>query len=91
MTFLTKVLLILSLIHGTNLKWKYTVTPSIRFNVYRSQVQKSGYTRIGQVTKTSYTDTNVIAGGTYYYYVTSYDTTTGFESSNSNIVKAVIP
>lgn len=43
------------------------------------------------LTTSSWVDTNVIAGETYYYRVTVYDSAHATESAVSNIVKAVIP
>lgn len=45
------------------------------YNVYRSTTTGEGYTKIGSTDKntTTYEDTDVEAGTTYYYVVTSYD------------------
>ncbi|HXW15156.1 MAG TPA: hypothetical protein VEN79_11660, partial [Terriglobia bacterium] len=43
----------------------------VSYNVYRSDASSGPFTRIGNVSGTSYTDSSVQAGQTYFYTVTS--------------------
>ncbi|MCD7910939.1 hypothetical protein KC480_05290 [Bacillus velezensis] len=45
------------------------------YNIYRSQSEKNGFEKIANVSsgQTSYEDTEVVLGQTYYYVVTSFD------------------
>jgi len=56
---------------------------SPNYNVYRSPVQGGGYVKIGTVNTTSYTDSSVSNGTTYYYVVRGLDAL-GNEGANSN-------
>ncbi len=69
------------------LTWSAVATAT-NYNIYRSPVQGGGYSRIvtGNVS-TTYTDTNVTSGSTYYYVVTAVDAL-GNESSYSNEANA---
>lgn len=42
------------------------------YAVYRSTKKGKGYVQVGTTTKTSYTDTNVVGGKTYFYKVAPY-------------------
>ncbi|MBM3925397.1 MAG: hypothetical protein FJ320_05325 [SAR202 cluster bacterium] len=55
------------------------------YNVYRSNSSGGPYTKVNVplVTGSSYTNTGLTSGGTYYYVVTAVDTS-GNESGNSN-------
>ena len=79
--------------HSVMLKW--TASPSAGvtgYNVYRSTVSGSGYSKITPSPNKglSYTDATVVNGQTYYYVTTSVNTA-GDESSYSSQVKMVIP
>jgi Putative Ig domain len=69
-----------------------TSSDVIGYNVYRSTVSGGGYTKINTslVAGTTYTDSSVVSGQTYYYVTASIDSS-GIESLNSNEVQAVIP
>jgi fibronectin type 3 domain-containing protein len=60
--------------------------------VYRSTVSGGSYTKINSslVAGSTYTDSMVVSGQTYYYVTTSVDTS-GVESPNSNEVQIVVP
>ena len=62
------------------------------YNVYRSTVNGSGYTKLNPalVGSTSYDDTSVQSGTTYFYVATSVDSG-GDESAFSNQATAIIP
>ena len=62
------------------------------YNIYRSTVNGSSYTKVNSllVTGLSFSDANVQSGGTYYYVTTAVDAA-GNESSYSNQVSAIVP
>ncbi len=79
--------------HSVSLSWTASVSPGVAgYNVYRSTVSGGPY--IGQnsspVTGTSYSDSTVQAGQTYYYVATAVDNS-GNESPFSNEAQAIIP
>jgi hypothetical protein len=62
------------------------------YNIYRSTQSGWGYTRLngGLISATTYVDSTVSAGQTYYYVCTAVNTA-GAESGYSNEVSATIP
>lgn len=78
--------------HSVLLTWTPSTTAVSGYNVYRSTVSGSGYAKInaGLVGSTSYTDTNVQSGTTYYYVTTSVDSS-GNESTDSNQASTLVP
>jgi fibronectin type 3 domain-containing protein len=60
--------------------------------VYRSQVSGGPYSKLDSalIISTSYADSTVQAGQTYYFVVTSV-ASTGVESADSTQVAAVVP
>jgi fibronectin type 3 domain-containing protein len=62
------------------------------YNVYRGAQAAGPFTKISGTTVagTTYTDSSVVAGTTYYYTVTTVSTS-GTESSDSNVASATIP
>jgi hypothetical protein len=79
--------------HSTTLTWTAsTSTNVVGYNVYRGTQPGGPYTKLSSaaVTGTTYTDSNVSAGATYYYVATAVDSS-GVESGYSNSVTAVIP
>ena len=69
------------------IKWNEVVNKT--FNVYRSATQKGKYTKIAVgLNNTTYNDTKLTSGTTYYYYVTTLNSD-GNESRGSSIVSAV--
>jgi hypothetical protein len=77
--------------HSVNLSWKASTSQNvIGYNVYRRGT--SGLVKINSVpvTGTSYVD-SIVQPGQTYYYVTKAVSATGTESSPSNEVQAPIP
>ena len=78
-------------VHSAKLSWKPSTSAVKGYNIYRTKPGGS-YTRINPTVHpdTSYVDSDVEAGATYYY-VTTAVTAAGVESKFSNRVVAVIP
>jgi len=78
--------------HSVSLTWTASTSTVIGYNVYRSTTSGGPYTLItnSPVTGTSFSDTTVQAGVTYFYVVTAVDAS-GNESVNSNEVSVTIP
>lgn len=78
--------------HQVTLSWDASESPVIGYNVYRSQSLNGPFTRINAALdpSTSYVDTS-IAGGQTYFYVTTAVNASSQESAFSNEVEAVIP
>ena len=78
--------------HTVMLSWSPSSSKVNGYNVYRSTVSGSGYTKLnsGLVGGTNYDDTSVQSGTTYYYVTTSVDSG-GDESAHSNQATAAIP
>jgi Abnormal spindle-like microcephaly-assoc'd, ASPM-SPD-2-Hydin len=77
--------------HYVSLSWNASSTAT-GYNVYRGSNSGGPYSKINSAldASTSYIDSSVVAGQTYYYVTTSVNAS-GSESGNSNQVKAVIP
>lgn len=54
-----------------------------RYDVYRSTAADGEYTKIGQSTSQSYTDTSVTGGGYFYYKIKSIASVSGYDSDLS--------
>jgi hypothetical protein len=79
--------------HSAALNWTASSSSNVAgYNIYRSTTSGGSYTKLNTslVVPTSYTDSTVQAGLTYYYVVTAVDTS-GDESVYSNQAQAVIP
>lgn len=78
--------------HSATLTWTASTSAVSGYNVYRSTISGGPYTKLNSslITTTSYTDSTVQAGLTYYYVLTSVDST-GVESVFSTQVSATIP
>ena len=78
--------------HSVVLTWTASTLTVSGYNVYRSTVSGSGYTKLNSslVASLSYSDTAVQSGTTYFYVATAVDSG-GDESTNSNQVSAAIP
>jgi len=78
--------------HSVALTWGASTSTVSGYNVYRSTVSGTSYTRVNGslVSGLSYTDSTVQSGTTYYYVTTAVDSS-GNESVYSNEVSAVIP
>jgi hypothetical protein len=78
--------------HSVDLTWTASTSTVSGYNVYRSTVSGSSYTKINSslVTALNYTDSTVQNGTTYYYVTTAVDSS-GNESAYSNVASANIP
>jgi len=79
--------------HSVALGWTASTSSGvIGYNVYRSTISGTSYTRINSSPTASlkYTDGSVASGGTYYYVVSAVSST-GAEGAHSAQIKAVIP
>ena len=78
--------------HSATLNWTASTSAVAGYNVYRSNVSGGPYTKLDSalVAATTSTDTNVLAGDTYYYVVTAVESS-GAESVYSAEVSATIP
>lgn len=78
--------------HTASLTWQAGATGIVGYNVYRSTVSGGPYSQINSalVASTSYTDSTV-AAGTTYYYVTTEINNAGAESGYSNVAETQIP
>jgi hypothetical protein len=77
--------------HAATLTWVASTTPNVTYSVYRSEAAGGPYSLIKAGVKIlSFFDPNVIAGRTYYYYVTAVDSS-GNASVYSNQATAAIP
>jgi hypothetical protein len=76
-----------------NLAWNWAsngVVAVTNYIVKRSQFNGGPYTTIATVNTTNFTDSGLSGGLTYYYVVSSYDSTLVVESTNSTQVSAVL-
>jgi hypothetical protein len=78
--------------HSVTLNWTASASTVSGYNVYRSTVSGGPYTKLNSTldVATTYVDTSVQAGLTYFYVVTSVDSSS-VESVNSTEVSATIP
>ena len=78
--------------HSVALHWTPSSSSFGGFNVYRGTSSGGPYTRVNaaMTSATSYADTSVASGQTYYYVTTEVGST-GVESSYSNEASAIIP
>jgi len=79
--------------HSVTLNWSASTSKVSGYNVYRSTTSSAGgFTKINSslVTTTSYEDSTVQNGKTYFYVTTSVDAS-GTESSDSNSASVTIP
>ena len=77
-------------LHVVTLNWTAGGSNVIGYKVYRSSNSGGPYTALQTVgAVTTYTDTTVITGQTYYYVITSLDNT-GAESAFSNQAQAIV-
>lgn len=79
--------------HSVSLSWTASNSSNISgYNVYRGSMSGGPYTQLNLslVASTTYTDTTVLAGQTYYYVTTAVNSSNQ-ESGNSNEAQAAIP
>jgi hypothetical protein len=74
------------------LSWNASTSPVTGYKVYRGTVSGGPYSTVtsSPISALTYTDTNVVAGTTYYYVVTSVNSS-GVESVYSNEAIAAVP
>ena len=78
--------------HSVMLSWTHSTTTVAGYNVYVASQSGGPFTRVNAapITSTTYTDTSLVSGKTYYFVTTSVESN-GTESVHSNQVTAVIP
>ncbi len=78
--------------HSATLSWVPSASSFAGFNVYRGSLSGGPYARVNTalISATSFIDTSVASGQTYYYVATTMDST-GTESPYSSEVSATIP
>jgi fibronectin type 3 domain-containing protein len=78
--------------HSVALTWNASTSTVTGYNVYRTTVSGTSYTKINSslVTVLNYTDSTVQSGTTYYYVATAVDSSSN-ESVYSSEVSAPIP
>ena len=78
--------------HSVSLSWTTSPSAVVGYNVYRGATSGGPYTKINSAlnASTSYVDTSVKGGATYYYVSTAV-AASGVESKSSNQLRAVIP
>jgi hypothetical protein len=78
--------------HSVALSWNASTSPVAGYNVYRSLQSGGPYAKLtgSPLPSTSYADSNVQSGSTYYYVATSI-TSNADESGYSNQTAATIP
>jgi hypothetical protein len=79
--------------HSVALSWTASTSSGVTgYDVYRGAVSGGPYTLLNSspTSGTTYTDTTVEAGETYYYVATAVNST-GVQSTDSNQVTAVVP
>jgi beta-galactosidase len=78
--------------HTVALSWSAAVSGVTGFNTYTSTVSGGPYTKMGSTlsSNSSYTDTSVQSGRTYYYIVTAMNALNQ-ESAYSSEVAAIVP
>jgi hypothetical protein len=78
--------------HSATLTWTASPSVVVGYNVYRSSIPSGPYTKLNSAAdaSTTFADSSVLSGQTYYYVVTAVDSN-NVESAYSNQVTAVIP
>ncbi len=79
--------------HSVSLSWTASISPNVvGYDVYRATTSGGPYTQLNStlVAATSYTDTTVVAGQTYYYVGRAVDNYNN-ESVYSNEAQATVP
>ena len=78
--------------HSVTLTWTASTSTVSGYNVYRSTVSGGPYTKLNSslIAATTYVDSTVQASTTYFYVVTSVDSS-NVESANSTEVSVTVP
>jgi fibronectin type 3 domain-containing protein len=79
-------------IHVADLSWQASTSSVAGYNIYRGTVSGGPYTKLNAslIGATTYSDTTVQAGQTYYYVATAVDSSNN-ESTYSTQASAVVP
>jgi fibronectin type 3 domain-containing protein len=80
--------------HAANLSWTASTTPNVTYNVYRSTVSTGPFTtplNSSPISGTTFKDTSVKAGQTYYYVATAVAPGGTQSAESSPPVQAAIP
>lgn len=78
--------------HSVDLGWVASTSSVAGYNIYRSTQASGPYQKLNSslLTTTSFTDSTVASGTTYYYVATAVDAN-NYESAYSNQAKAIVP
>jgi fibronectin type 3 domain-containing protein len=77
--------------HSVALSWNPSSSTVVGYNIYRGSASGGPYSKINAMNAdTTYTDSSVQSGQTYFYVTTATDGS-GNESANSNQAQVVIP
>lgn len=78
--------------HSVTISWTASTSKVAGYNVYGGTTSGGPYKLVNKVLvlTTSYTDTNVQSGKTYYYVVTAVNPL-GIESNSSKEISATVP
>jgi fibronectin type 3 domain-containing protein len=78
--------------HAVTLTWQPGSTGTLGYNVYAGSASGGPYSRLNgsAVTSTSFVDSNVQSGSSYYFVVTSVNSSNK-ESRHSAEVRAIVP
>jgi fibronectin type 3 domain-containing protein len=78
--------------HSVALSWTASASTVVGYNTYSSTTTGGPYAKLTSAPNagTTYTDSTVQAGLTYYYVVTAVDSS-GMESADSTQISATIP
>lgn len=80
--------------HSVNLTWTASASTNVAgYNVYRGSTSGGPYTKVnsGLVVGTTYTDTSVQPGQTYYYVATAVDSNSTESAYSSPPAQSVVP
>ena len=78
--------------HSVAVSWTASTTSNVSYKVYRGTVTGGPYTYLSSAgTATTYTDSNVQSGQTYYYVVTALDSSNNESVYSNQSPAAVIP
>lgn len=78
--------------HSVSLSWQPSTSSVVGYNVYEATSSGGPFTKLNSAptASTTYSDTSVVSGDTYYFVTTAVDSS-GDESPYSNQAVAVIP
>ena len=78
--------------HSAALTWVASTSAVVGYNVYRGTVSGGPYAKLNSslIALSTYTDSTVGSGQTYFYVVTAVDANS-VESTDSSEVSAIIP